>query len=139
MNLKPIEQTNLYSNLDIFNELHQLYDSKKIPNKIIFSGQKGCGKTTLAYHLVNYIFSINEDLKYDSVNYKINDSNKSFNLVKKNYHPNFFLIKLNSDKKNIEIAQIREMISFSNKSSFNNDYKIIFIENVEYLNIKWKY
>ena len=39
------------------------------------------------------------------------------------------------DKKNIQISKIREMISFTNKSSFNGDSKIILIDNVEFLNI----
>ena len=37
-------------------------------------------------------------------------------------------------KKNIEISQIRDMISFTNKSSFDNEHKIIVIDNLEYLN-----
>ena len=69
------------------------------------------------------------------LNFSINESNKSINLVKENTHPNFFLISLKESKKNIEISQIREMISFCNKSSFNNQHKIILIDNAEYLNI----
>ena len=39
---------------------------------ILFSGKKGIGKSILAYHLVNYLFSLDEINKYDSVNFKIN-------------------------------------------------------------------
>ena len=135
MKLKPLEQKNLYEHKETFNYLKNLYDLQKFPNKIIFSGQKGIGKSTLVYHFANYLFSKNEEYKYDFLNFSINESNKSFNLVKENTHPNFFLISLKESKKNIEISQIREMISFCNKSSFNNQHKIILIDNAEYLNI----
>ena len=37
-------------------------------------------------------------------------------------------------KKNIEISQIRKMIEYTNKSSFNNSPKLILIDNIENLN-----
>ena len=33
--------------------------------KFLFSGPKGTGKATLAYHLANYIFSKKEEFPYD--------------------------------------------------------------------------
>ena len=134
MKIASMLQENLYGYNDFFKYIKFLFDVKKLPNKIIFSGKKGIGKSTFTYHLTNYIFSKGENETYDFENNKINNLNKSFKLLKNNTHPNFFLISLNKDKKNIEIAQIREMISFCNKSSFDNKNKIILIDNVEYLN-----
>ena len=54
---------------------------------------------------------------------KIDDLNRSYNLVKNNSHPNFYLLDLLEDKHNIEIEQTRKMINFCNKSSFNNNEK----------------
>ena len=127
-------QTELYGHDKIFNEILGLYKKKKLPKKIILSGPKGIGKSTLAYHLTNYIFSLNEENKYDLKNFKIDNMNKSFSLVKNNSHPNFYLIDIDEGKKNIEINQIRKMINFCNKSSFNNEDKIILIDNLEKLN-----
>ena len=39
------------------------------------------------------------------------------------------------DKKNIEIDQIREIIKFTNQSSFNNKSRFIILDDVEFLNI----
>ena len=50
MNLKPSENTRLYGMKNHFNEIAQLYNQKKMPNKILLSGKKGSGKSTLAYH-----------------------------------------------------------------------------------------
>tara|TARA_Y100000389_G_C17334190_1_gene449731 strand:+ start:24 stop:962 length:939 start_codon:yes stop_codon:yes gene_type:complete len=134
MNIKPFENTNLYGLDDYHNEIINLYLKKKLPNKILFSGKKGSGKSTLAYHILNFIFSASEENKYDLDNKHININNKSFILVKNNTHPNFYLIDLIDEKKNIDVNQIREMIKYSNKSSFNNLPRFILIDNIENLN-----
>jgi len=116
-------------------QIVDLYEKNKLPNKILLSGKKGVGKSTLSYHLINYIFSKNEEYKYDLENLTFNDKNKSFKLMNNNSHPNFYLIDLKEDKKNIDINQIRQMITYSQKSTFNNRPRFILIDNIEYLNI----
>jgi DNA polymerase III subunit delta' len=64
----------------------------------------------------------------------INENNRSFKLLKNNSHPNFYLIDLLTDKKNIDVAQIREMITYTNKSTFNDGARYILIDNIENLN-----
>ena len=134
MELKPSENTQLYGMNHFFNEIISLYKKKKMPSKILLSGKKGIGKSTLAYHIINCILSINEEFKYDSNKLVINKANKSFKLLQSNSHPNFYLIDLMNDKKNIDVAQIREMISYNNKSTFNNMARFILIDNIENLN-----
>jgi len=134
MKLKPSENTTLYGMNNLFHEIISLYNKKKMPNKILFSGKKGLGKSTLAYHVINFILSNTEDFKYDSSNLTINKKNKSFKMLQNNSHPNFYLIDLLNDKKNIDVNQIREMIAYTNKSTFNNMARFILIDNVENLN-----
>jgi len=131
---KSIEQLNLFSMDKYINDLILLYENKKLPNKILLSGQRGIGKSVLAFHLINYIFSKNEDFSYDKEKLKINISNRSFNLLKKNSHPNFYFCSIDEDKKSISVKEIRDIISFCNKSSFNDCEKIVLIDNIEYLN-----
>ena len=135
MNILPSNNLCLIGYNKVFSDLIKLFDSDILPNKIIFSGNSGIGKSTLAYHLINYILSKREENRYDTSKNLILTNNRSYNLVLNNSHPNFFLITNDDDKKNIQISKIREMINFTNKSSFNNDYKIILINNIEYLNI----
>ena len=134
MNLKPSENTKLYGMNNFFNEIIKLYSEKKIPFKILLSGKKGLGKSTLAYHIINNILSTDEEFSYDSNNFTINPINRSFKLIQNNSHPNFYLIDLLNDKKNIDIAQIREMITYTNKSTFNDGARFILIDNIENLN-----
>ena len=134
MNLKPSENTQLYGMIDYFKEITTLYNKKKMPTKILLSGKKGLGKSTLAYHIINYILSNTEDFNYDSSNLVINKENRSFKLLQNNSHPNFYLIDLLTDKKVIDISQIRKMITYTNKSTFNNMDRFILIDNIESLN-----
>ena len=134
MNLKPSENIQLYSMSNFFNEIIYLYNIKKMPTKILLSGKKGTGKSTLAYHLINYFLSTNEDLKYDSSKLTINKENRSFKLIQNNSHPNFYLIDLLNEKNNIDVGQIREMITYTNKSAFNDKARFILIDNIENLN-----
>ena len=124
----------LFSHKKILNNLINLDKINKLPTRILISGQEGIGKTTFAFHLINYLFSKNETHKYDISKNEINFINKSYNFVTELTHPNFFLISRVAEKKNIEVEQIRNMISFLNKSSLDNNKKIILIDGAEYLN-----
>ena len=134
MNLRPSENTKIYGMKNFFNEFVGLHNQKKMPNKILLSGKKGLGKSTLAYHLINYILSENEEHKYNLENFSINTDNKSYKLLQNNSHPNFYLIDLITEKKSIDVSQIREMINYTNKSTFNNMARFILIDNIENLN-----
>ena len=118
MNLNPSTQINLFEHKDIFNQLYKLYKNDNLPNKILLSGEKGIGKSTLAYHLINFVLSENEEQPYDYENNIINSDNKSYKLIQNKSNPNFHLIDVLEDKKNIDINQIRELITTLNKSSF---------------------
>ena len=135
MNFLPANQLNLYGLNKDFNELIKLYKNKKLPNKFMLSGKKGIGKCTLAYHLVNFILSENENLSYNLNDYSINKDNKSYKLVHNGAHPNFYLIDVISEKKTIDIFQIRNLISDLNKSNLNLKPRIILIDNIEFFNI----
>ena len=134
MHYKPSESLKLYGMDNFFNEITKLYLDKKMPNKILLTGKKGLGKSTLAYHIINYALSIKEEFKYDINQFKINSNNKSFKLLQNNSHPNFYLVDLIDEKKTIDVAQIRKLISYTNKSSFNNMSRFILIDNIENLN-----
>ena len=96
-----------------------LYENNELPNKILLSGKKGIGKSLLTEKFL----------------YKIFNSNNDNELIKNKSHPNILNIKKNNEKKNIEIDQIREIIKFTNQSSFNNKSRFIILDDVEFLNI----
>ena len=135
MNLKPSTQKNLFEHNDEFTNLVNLHSKNKLPNQILLSGERGIGKCTLAYHFINYVLSLDENYSYDLNNFEINNENKSYKLTQNKTNPNLNLIDVNDDKKNIDINQIRDLISNLNKSSFNSKPRFVLIDNIDLLNI----
>ena len=135
MNLNPVNQLSLYGHHSEFSNFIDLYKDKKLPNKILLSGEKGIGKSTLAYHIINHILSSDEEFSYDEKNFKINLDNKTFKLITNKSNPNFITIDIDNDKKSIDINQIRNLIITLNKSSFNKKPRFVLIDNIELLNI----
>ena len=134
-NLEPISQTKLYGLEKYFDELARLYNNKTYPTKVLLSGPKGIGKSTLAFHFINYVLTFNEKFQYDTENYIIDENSKEFKTIINKSNPNLITIDINKDKKNIDIDQIRELIFTLNKSSFNKKPRFVLIDNIELLNI----
>jgi DNA polymerase-3 subunit delta' len=133
--LEPSNQQKLFGLDKHILELVRLHKTNTYPNKILFSGLKGIGKSTLAYHFINYVLSENEDHKYDLRNFEINSDSPTFKTILNKSNTNLITIDINSDKKSIDINQIRELIGNLNKSSFNNKPRFVLIDNIELLNI----
>ena len=102
-----------------FDNFISLYKKNKLPSKILLSGKKGIGKSLLVKQFMSKIF--------DDENSKL--------LIENETHSNVLNIKKKDDKKSIEIDQIREIIKFTNQSSFNNKPRFVIIDDVEFLNI----
>ena len=114
-----MSKENLIGHNSHLNNFISLHKANKLPRKILLSGKNGIGKSLLVKHFL-YQYFVDENSKL---------------LLNNNTHPNVLNIKKKDDKKNIEIDQIREIIKFTNQSSFNNKLKFIIIDDVENLNI----
>ena len=133
--LHPKKQLSLFAYDNYFNSLINLFNKNKLPNTILFSGQKGSGKATFAYHLINYLLSYSEENKYSLKNFTINPENKSYKNLCDDIHPNFFLLENKDNVENIKIDDVRNIQKFLNKSTYKSNIKIVLIDNAEYLNI----
>jgi DNA polymerase-3 subunit delta' len=132
---KPINQLNLYGYNTYFDLFTKLFDQVKVPNVILLSGAKGLGKSTFVYHFINYIFTQNENEKYDLVQHKISQNNRSYNLVNKSIHPNFFTLTTNPEKKEIKVDETRALLNFLNKSTYSLESKYVLIDSADKLNL----
>ena len=131
----PSKQKKLFLYEQYFKLFAKLYKNNLLPNKILLTGQSGLGKSTFAYHFINSILSNKEDHSYDFVNFTINPLNRSFRLIAQQYHPNFYLIENLVDKQTINIDQVKYMINYLNKTSYDKKIKFILIDNAEHLNL----
>ena len=98
--VEPQNQTKLYGLDKFISELVKLYENNNLPNKILLSGQKGLGKSTLAYHFINYVLSKNEEFKYDIKNFEINPDNQSFKTTLNKSNMNLSVVDVDPEKKN---------------------------------------
>ncbi len=129
------ETSKLFGHKTLFSNLIYLDQIEKFPNKILLNGPKGIGKKLLVSHFLNYLYSKNNEQFYNLKNNEYNINNNLSLLISRNSHPNIFRIQKKKDKKIIDIDQIREMIQFTNQTSFNNERKFIIIEDINLLGI----
>ena len=118
-----IDKNNIIGHKIIYNELITLYKNNSLPNKLLLTGIKGIGKSLLVNKFLHHILI------------ESNDNIDIKKLINNNTHPNIYKIIKKNDKKNIDIDQIREMIQFQNRSSFNSKERFVLIENIENLNV----
>ena len=131
----PKSQLYLYGFDQYFSFFSSLYREKKLPNTILLSGPGGAGKESFVYHFVNFLFSQEEEHKYNNHSFEINSKNSSHNLILNNVHPNFLCLNNDFINENINIDQVRELIKFLNKTSYSEKPKIVLINKPEHLNL----
>ena len=66
-NLLQSYSDELFGYNDLFGKFKNLFDTSKLPKIILLTGNKGIGKFTFAFHLINYIFSKKTSI-FDRVN-----------------------------------------------------------------------
>ena len=132
--LEPFNQQKLFGINNHLLELIRLHKANIYPNKLLLSGPKGIGKSTLAYHFINYVLSEDEYCKYDVNNFEINSESSTFKTILNKSNTNLIVVDINFEKKFIDINQIRDLIINLNKSSFNNKPRFVLIDNIELLN-----
>ena len=130
-----IKISKMIGHKSLFNDFVYLDQIQKFPNKILLNGPKGIGKKIFVNHFLNYFYLKDNKEFYNLKNYEYNLSNNISKLISSNSHPNVLKIYKKNDKKIIDIDQIRDMIQFTNQTSFNNDRRFIIIENVNLLGI----
>ena len=137
-NIKITEAKNqlcLFGYEHYFDLFLRLFQENNLPNTTMLSGPKGLGKSTFAYHFINYLLSLNEKDRYSISNFTINSNNESYKCICNNIHPNFFLLTNSTSDENVKIDQVRNLLKFLSKSTYSNNKKIVLIDNSEYLNI----
>ena len=132
--LNPLNSLKLFGLKEYFSDFVKLFESKRLPKVILLTGEKGIGKFTLSFHLVNYIFSLNSKNSYDFQNQKINDQNHFYKSILSNVCENFIYVQ-NENLEKAKIQDIRNIKKKFNTSSLNYMPRFTILDDVELLNV----
>ena len=112
-----------------FNFFKKLILEEKFPQALIFSGDKGLGKSTLIFHLMYYYF---DKQNYDEKNNLVIKENNIFKQINENLYPG--IIYLDGSKlKNIKIDDVRNLRNDLLKTPFTKK-RFIILDDVELFN-----
>ena len=140
MRIKNIEnQLDYYSDElfgynDLFKKFINLYDNNKLPKNILLSGEKGIGKFTFIFHLINSIFSKNTQIKYDNLNFRINKDSDVYKKILFNVDTNFNYLSCEGFN-TVSIDDIRELKTSLSKTPLNNTKRFTIIDDIELINL----
>ncbi len=129
----PYNSLQLFGYDKLFNDFIILYKQNKLPKVILLSGEKGLGKFTFIFHLLNYIFSLKES-GYDIKNFKINPKNYYYKRILNNIFENLFYIN-NAGQNKTSIEDIRKIKNKLASVPLSNIPRFTVIDDVERLNI----
>ena len=132
-NLIENSSDELFGYNDLFDKFKFLYDINKLPKIILLTGDKGIGKFTFAFHLINYIFFKNTPNKYDYLNFKIDKNTDIYKKISLNIYENLNFLACESPN-TISIEDIRNLKINLSKTPFNNANRFTIIDDAELIN-----
>lgn len=121
---------NLFGLSENFDFLKKLFDKKKLPKVLMFSGPKGNGKSTLINHLMFLIF---DHKNYNEKIYELNPDSVFLNQFINNFFSNIISISGHAFK-NVKIEDIRNLKAKIFQSSISDKPRFIIFDDVELLN-----
>lgn len=124
----------LFGYNDMFSKFINLYNNNKLPKNILISGEKGIGKFTFIFHLINSIFSKNAQIKYDNLNFKINKDSDIYKKIFFNVDANFNYLSCEGPN-TVSIDDIRNLKTTLSKTPINNTKRFTIIDDIELINL----
>ena len=119
---------------DLFIKFEKLYLNKRLPKVILLSGDKGIGKSTFAFHFINYILSMDSKIPYDKDSYSINLNNETYKKIIINVEQNFNFLKCEKPDA-VSIDDIRQLKTKLSKTPLDNTSRFTIIDDIELINL----
>lgn len=121
---------NLYGHRQNFTFLTTLYNLKKLPRVMTFTGNKGLGKSTLINH---FLFSIFDKKNYNFKDFSILESSTIFKQFNSDIFSN--IVYLNgANFKTIKVEEIKDLKKKIFQSSMLNKERFIIFDDIELFN-----
>lgn len=128
---EPKNSTKLFGLQENFEFLSKLYLKKRLPNVLMFTGNKGTGKSTLINH---FLFSIFDPSNYNRKKNILAETSVFFKQFKNNIFSNIIHIN-GSDFKSVKIDDIRNLKVKIFQSTISNNDRFIILDDVELFNM----
>ena len=119
---------------DLFIKFEKLYLNKRLPKVILLSGDKGIGKSTFAFHFINYILSMDSKIPYDKDSFSINLNNETYKKIIINVEQNFNFLKCEKPDA-VSIDDIRQLKTKLSKTPLVNTSRFTIIDDIELINL----
>ena len=121
---------NLFGHRQHFTFLTTLYNLKKLPRVMTFTGNKGLGKSTLINH---FLFSIFDKKNYNFKDFSILESSTIFKQFNSDIFSN--IVYLNgANFKTIKVEEIKDLKKKIFQSSMLNKERFIIFDDIELFN-----
>ena len=120
----------LFSLKEDFKFISQLYITKNLPKVLMFTGNKGSGKSTLINH---FLYSIFDKDNYDKKTFSISKNSIILKKFQKNVFSNIIYIN-SADYKTVKIEDIRNLKKQILQSTISQQDRFIIFDDIELFN-----
>ena len=120
----------LFSLRENFKFISQLYSKKILPKVLMFTGNKGSGKSTLINHFLYSIFDIDN---YDKERFSISENSGFLKQFQNNIFSNIIYIN-GSDYKSVKIEDVRNLKKQILQSTISKKDRFIIFDDIELFN-----
>ena len=120
----------LFSLREDFKFLSQLYLKKNLPKVLMFTGNKGSGKSTLINHFLYSIFDVDN---YDQKRFSISENSSFLKQFQNNIFSNIIYIN-GADYKSVKIDDIRILKKQILQSTISKKDRFIIFDDIELFN-----
>jgi DNA polymerase-3 subunit delta' len=121
---------NLFNLRENFKFISELYSKKNLPKVLMFTGNKGSGKSTLINH---FLYSVFDSDNYDKETLSIAENSSFLGQFQNNIFSNIIYIK-GADYKSVKIEDIRNLKKQILQSTISKKDRFIIFDDVELFN-----
>jgi len=121
---------NLFDLKENFKFISELYLRQNLPKVLMFSGNKGTGKSTLINH---FLYSIFDTENYDKESFSIKENSSFLKQFQNNIFPNIIYIN-GANYKSVKIDDIRNLKKKILQSTISNKDRFIIFDDIDLFN-----
>lgn len=144
----PRENQNVLGHEQHEQNLLALYNQGNLPHALIFAGQKGIGKSTLAFNLARFLLKhggddaggLFGDAPPPATNFKVGEDDSITRQVASEGHPDLLTIsrpiddKKGTVKAEMPVESVRKIAPFLRMTSSNGGWRVVIVDDAESMN-----